>query len=226
MADCFIKRYKTDTKFITNGITGIFDTDTLDISNSLWLNQIKNDNNISLSGTFSQSQDFGFNALTISGLGYGEYISTIQPSTYYVVARAVTTGYNWSAFIGKKLGISGYGGKYDYCIYFNTNSSTPQPLCREDGIGTSKVVAPCDEYHVICRCNGAFIVDGEILSQSRDVSTEYYSGAMELHRLWRASWTSGSWTANYLFVAFGNTDHTIEQALKNSKYLMKKYNIK
>lgn len=225
MADCFIKRYKTDTKFITNGITGIFDTDTLDISNSLWLNQIENGNNISLSGSFSQTQDLGHNALTISGTGYGEYASTIQPATYYVVARALTVGSNWSAFIAKKVTMNSQAYRYDYATYFNTNSSSPQPLNCESS-STNKVTAPCDNYHVICRYNGGLIVDGEIISQPIDISSDYYGGAMELHRLYRSGWVSGSWTANYLFVAFGNADHTMGQALRNCKYLMKKYNVK
>lgn len=225
MGDCFIKR-SNSYRFITYGITGLFNINSLDIEKSQWINQIENGNNISLFGSFSKVEDEKHQALQISGSGYGEYPIAIQPTTYYVVARAITAGSNWSSFISKKSTINGVGAKYDYLVFFNTNSPIPQPLVCENDVSTTKVTAPCDEYHVICRCNGAFIIDGEIISQPTTINTEYYNNAMELHRIYRNGWVSGSWTANYLFIAFGNTNHTIKQALENSKYLMKKYNIK
>ena len=165
----------------------------------------------------------GYNALQLNGKGYGEYQSIIQPTTYYIVARAVTVGTNWSAFMAKKMTMNYQAYKYDYATYFNTDSS-PQKLAGEN-FSTSIVTAPCDNYHVICRYNGGLILDGEMIAKPQSISTDYYDGYMELHRIYRSGWASGAWTANYLFIAFGDSTHTQEQAMQNSKYLMQKFNI-
>ena len=112
---------------------------------------------------------------------------------------------------------------YDYATYFNINSS-PQKLTGES-FSTSIVTAPCDNYHVICRYNGGLILDGEMIAKPQSISTDYYGGYMELYRMYRKGWVSGAWTANYLFIAFGDSTHTQEQVMQNSKYLMQKFNI-
>ena len=103
MADCFITRDKRNNlKFYTDGITGLFDIDTVDINNSEWKNKIQNGNDLKLYESFLLTEDMGYNALQLNGNGYGEYQSIIQPTTYYIVARAVTIGTDWSAFMAKK----------------------------------------------------------------------------------------------------------------------------
>ena len=224
MADCFITRYKrSNLEFCTDGITGLFDIDTIDINNSKWKNKIQNGNDLKLYESFLLTEDMGYNALQLNGNGYGEYQSIIQPTTYYIVARAVTVGTDWSAFMGKKMTMNYQAYKYDYATYFNTDSS-PQKLAGEN-FSTSIVTAPCDNYHVICRYNGGLILDGEMIVEPQSISTDYYGGYMELHRIYRSGWASGAWTANYLFIAFGDSTHTQEQVMQNSKYLMQKFNI-
>ena len=223
MADCFLKRHQS-FEFCTDGIIGMFDMDTIDIANARWINKIDGGNEINLYNSFTTTEDLGHTALQISSTGCGEIVMTTQPATYYVVARAVTKATNWSAFIGKRMTYNTSAYLYDYATYFDSGSSAPQPMQGEN-FSTTKVTAPCDKYHVICRYKGGLIIDGEIIINTQDISTQYYGEGMELHRLYRKGWISGAWTANYLFVAFANDEHTQTQAIQNCKYLMRKYNI-
>lgn len=217
MANCFLKRKKDILRFDYSGITAYFDTDSVDITNGVWKNVLGEDY-ATLTSSYSIVSDGNKQAFQIAG-GYGKY-KTDFPMTIYTMFRGIKVGDSWAGFIGKGLTSSGQAN--DYHIYSSSSSPSASAIIMMRDTNTNVLVLD-ENYHVYCLSNNCAYVDGVLLNSGNTRPTNLYNGYMYINYLYRSSWVSGRGTTNYKMVAFGSEEHSAEQVLKNSNYLLKTY---
>lgn len=229
MADCFITRRgdtgsggaKTD--FDLTGIIGYFDTSTVDLDNNKWINKIDDTYNVNLpyGGTIQND------ALFLSSNQYGKLSKKpstgFEPYTFYCVFKAINTITNFAPIITKGMSTSSAIGK-NFSIHLATNGNIIGSSCGDDVISNIQGY----DYHVVCvtKYNNLLYlyIDGACIG-STNILDGYGSDNYYINYLYRNGSADTPTNTEYKMCAIGVEYHPEDVILKNSEYLMKKYNV-
>ena len=228
MADCFIiRRGDTDrgsakTDFNLTGIIGYFDTSTVDLDNNRWINKIDDTYNMELLNGGTLQND----ALFLSSNQYGKLSknpsSGFEPYTFYCVFKVVNTVTNFTPIITK--GMSSNTNKRDFSIHLSPNGKIIGSSCGADVVSNIQGY----DYHVVCvtKYNNLLYlyIDGVNIG-STNILDGYGNDNYYINYLYRAGSVDTPTSTEYKMCAIGVQYHNEDIILKNSEYLMKKYNV-
>ena len=229
MADCYIiQRRNTDsgsvkTDFDLTGIIGYFDTSTVDLDNNKWINKIDDTYNMDLINGGTLQND----ALFLSSNQYGKLSknpsSGFEPYTFYCIFKVVNTVTKFTPIITKGMS-SGSGKGKDFSIHIGPKGNVIGSSCGND---VESNISGYD-YHAVCvtKYNNLLYlyIDGVCIG-SANILDGYGSNNYYINYLYRNGSADTPANTEYKMCAIGIEYHNEDIILKNSEYLMKKYNV-
>lgn len=219
-------------EFDTSGIFGLFTTDSIDISNNLWKNEISGYNDIVLTGGSKNGDVIHFAA--------GEYgsFSCIEPNTVYAVFKSKytpsTANIMYYPVISKKISSNSLYYGFDLFSYYSIWTTCTDYNGILFSAIQSDIVTAIDSanYHVACYSRTGtdvkLYIDGVLIGQ-QTAKLGNYGGVMLINNTSRGGvMPAGDTTPTDIDIkmcAFGLTYHDESIVQQNTAYLMQKYGL-
>lgn len=210
-----------DSGFDKSGIFGLFTSDSIDIANNLWKNEISGYNDIELTGGSKNGESMHFNSNE-----YGK-LKCAEPNTVYAVVKAdISSGTR--CIITKSITSSGSSAQY-YGFNLLGNSIGLFFSGAQLDIG-STTVPNSTEYHVYCYTRDGekvyYYIDGTLIGEIDGCKSGLYGNYMYLNNEnFGGSIYDSPTNCNFLMCGFGLAYHNESLIQKNTAYLIQKYGI-
>ena len=228
MGQCYItRRGKTKSNFketfYQEGLTGLFDVDSLDINNLIWNNKIQSQNNMQINGGVIEDK-----ALKLSNNQWGKVEISTPPNVLYLVVKQPVLNLNTFAM--------GYALRSSLNFWYNGNKQNSFFEYASDSTRCYVYSENLNKYHVGAmlylpnnstndnnKINYCFF-DGKLIGASPFSNDIPYSGWLSVHS--RIGTSEAEYTSTedcyYKMIAFGNQSN-IEEVQENVKFLFNKY---
>ena len=210
--------------FCYDGIVGFFDTASVDISNGIWQNGIDGYNDITLNGGAIED-----NSLKAVGGDIGDFATADTPKVIYIVVKKDEQEVD-SCIIG--IGRNANNNSYGFSLWLTGENY----VCSQSGAPyINDYTAELGKYHCIaiaCQStidskngNGImFFVDGNLAGFLSGHLYGDYAGFVSMLREYCKSYMYLCENDTFIrSIAIGTQEHSVQQILQNSKYLMQKY---
>ena len=228
MGQCYITRrgrVKENYKetFHQEGLTGLFDLDSLDINNLIWNNKIQGQNNMEINGGIIEDK-----ALKLSNNQWGKIEIPAPPNVLYIVVKQPVLNSNTFAM--------GYTSINSFSLWYNRNKQNSFFEYSSNRIYCYAYPEDLNKYHIGAMLylpnnstsnndkNNYCFFDGELIGVSPFSGDINYSGWISIHS--RIGMGDAEYISNedcyYKAVAFGNQSN-IEEVQENVKFLFNKY---
>ena len=204
----------------TNGLTGYFTPETLDIKNKIWKNAVGMQN-MSIYGNPVIEE----NSVHFDRSSYGIF-TTAAPNIIYVIAKANSLTSEWCGLVTKHITTN--SADYEFGLFSAPTSENCISINTNGGGFSEKDYT---NYHifVVSRCpNSGCLVYSNIFKTAlcAQSNTQYYYGNYYINRAYRGSWLSNCGDVNIKMIAFGTSYHTPQQIEENIAFLLDDKNIK
>ncbi len=198
------------------GIIGYFIPEKLRIADSVWLDYFGT-NNITLHGGTNKAE-----SLCLNRDEYGSFKSNAEPMTIYIVFKNINSYDSYTTIIAKHMSSTDQYHGFD--ITSRTENKHIMLSCR---FSTVESQESSSYWHVVCitrnDTRAKLYIDGRYIGYA-ECKLGSYEGDFLVNRCIRGgSESDSSGDHYYKMIAFGSEEHTDNQVVLNSEWLMKKY---
>ena len=207
--------------FDMSGIFGLFTSDSIDIANNLWKNEISGYNDIELTGGSKNGESMHFNSNE-----YGK-LKCAEPNTVYAVVKT-NSSTGCKCIITKYVTQSSPGCRtYGFNLLEQLNCLFFSGAYLDIG---STTAPDSTEYHVYCYTRDGekvyYYIDGTLIGEIDGCKSRLYGNYMYLNNEnFGGSIYDSPTNCDFLMCGFGLAYHDESLIQKNTAYLIQKYGI-